>query len=66
MRLDSKNTYMILDSMPFIRDARRQNWVFSTAEKKWVKFGTDDWDAKHPTQDNWFADNFENLPELPS
>lgn len=65
MRPNNENTYLLLDGMPFIRDARGQNWVFSRVSKRWERHGTDDFDARHPTQDGWYAKNFEALPELP-
>lgn len=59
------HTYMMLDGMPFIRDHRGQNWVYPPEVQGWIEYGTDDWDARTPTHDNWFAREFGGLPDIP-
>jgi hypothetical protein len=57
--------YLTLDGMPFVVTPDKKNWVFARTTKKWVPYGTDDFDAVFPNWDSWWEDMFAALPELP-
>lgn len=57
--------YLTLDGMPYVIDDTQQNWVFSTATKKWEKHSGANFSAVYPNYKGWFFAIFAGLPNLP-